>query len=256
MSRSLALTKARSMKARQASIRAADMPADSPLPNSLKRARRPSRERGRTRFQALLEATESLLKEGNPDDIGLYQIAERAGIAPASVYHFFPTKNAALLALAEKYHADFRVMVNEPIAASRLISWQDLLVVRHERAVEYYNSHLPAAKIFLGIHPSWEIHQADKNYNRGASQVLFEHFDRVFVMPYVKDPSSRFEIMYSIADSIWAISFERHMTITPKYAEEATSACIAYCRTFLPERVERRAEPPEAVVAGASVAQS
>jgi len=231
-----------------------DPVSDLPLPSSLKRARRPSRERGRTRFQALLEATESLLKEGSPDDIGLYQIAERADIAPASVYHFFPTKNAALLALAEKYHADFRIMVNEPIAASRLISWQDLLVVRHERAVEYYNSHLPAAKIFLGIHPSWEIHQADKNYNRGASQALFEHFDRVFVMPYVKDPSSKFEIMYSIADSIWAISFERHMTITPKYAEEATTACIAYCRTFLPERVARRPELPDEVVRDAHVA--
>jgi AcrR family transcriptional regulator len=201
--------------------------SDSPLPSSLKRARQPSRERGRTRFQALLEATEALLKEGNPDDIGLYQIAERAGIAPASVYHFLPTKNAALLALAEKYHADLRMMMNEPVAASRLISWQDLLVVRHERAVKYYNSNLPAAKIFLGIHPSWEIHQADKNYNRGASQALFEYFDRAFVMPYVKDPSSKFEIMYSIADAIWASSFERHTAIPPHYAEEATTACIA-----------------------------
>ena len=72
MSRSLALTKARSMKARQASIRAADMPADSPLPNSLKRARRPSRERGRTRFQALLEATESLLKKRATPTILVY----------------------------------------------------------------------------------------------------------------------------------------------------------------------------------------
>jgi AcrR family transcriptional regulator len=209
-------------------------------PASSRRARQPLRQRGRTRFQQLLEATEALLLDASPDDIGLYQIAKRAGIAPASAYHFLPTKNAALLALAEKYHADFRALVNAPATSATLMSWQDLLALRHERAVAYYNANLPAAKIFLGIHPSWEIHQADKDYNRVASQALFEIFDRVFVMPYVKEPQPRFEIMYSIADGIWAISFERHASITPKYADEALSACIAYCRTFLPERVERR----------------
>jgi AcrR family transcriptional regulator len=229
------------MKPRLISSRPPDsVPSDSALPLSSRRARQPLRERGRTRFQLLLEATEALLLEHSPDDIGLYQIAKHAGVAPASVYHFLPTTNAALLALAERFHADIRAIMDEPMPSSRLISWQDLLAIRHERAVDYYNAHLPAAKIFLGIHPSWEIHQADKDYNRRASQTLFEYFDRFFVMPYVKDPQPKFEIMYSIADAVWAISFERHSKIVPQYADEAFAACIAYCRTFLPERVERR----------------
>lgn len=223
-------------------------------PDSRQRARQPSRERGQLRFQALLNATEALLTEHNPDDIGLYQIARRARIAPASVYHFFPTKNAALLALAEKYHVDIRAMVNAPVPAARLMSWQDLLIVRHERAVSYYNSHIPAAKIFLGIHPSWEIHQADTRYNQTASETLFGYYDRLFLMPYVQDPQEKFELIYAIADAIRSVSFERYGTITPKYAQESTAACIAYCRTFLPDRIDPRPAVLEAAARGDSVA--
>ena len=223
------------------------------LPDSRQRARQPSRERGQLRFQALLDATEALLREHNPDDIGLYQIARRARIAPASVYHFFPTKNAALLAVAERYHADMRLMVSAPVPASRLLSWQDLLIIRQQRAVDYYNSHIPAAKIFLGIHPSWEIHQADLRYNQTASESLFSFYDRLFLMPYVQDPQEKFALTYAIADAIRSVSFERYGTITPKYAQEAIAACIAYCRTFLPDRIEPRPAVLEAAARGESM---
>ena len=223
------------------------------LPDSRRRARQPSRERGQLRFQALLDATEALLSEHNPDDIGLYQIARRARIAPASVYHFFPTKNAALLAVAERYHADMRLMVSAPVPANRLLSWQDLLIIRQDRAVSYYNSHLPAAKIFLGIHPSWEIHQADLRYNQTASETLFSFYDRLFLMPYVQDPQEKFALTYAIADAIRSVSFERYGTITPKYAQEAIGACIAYCRTFLPDRIEPRPAVLEAAARGESM---
>jgi len=223
-------------------------------PDSRQRARQPSRERGQLRFQALLNATEALLNEHNPDDIGLYQIARRARIAPASVYHFFPTKNAALLALAEKCQADIRAMMNAPVSAARMQSWQDLLIVRHERADSYYNSHIPAAKIFLGIHPSWDIHQADTRHNQTASGTLFSYYDRLFLMPYVQDPQKKFELLYAISDAIRSVSFERHGTITEKYARESIAACIAYCRTFLPDRIAPRPAVLEAAARGESVA--
>ena len=124
MSRSLALTKARSMKARRRvdsrsghAARAGHESGPSgararvddscPLPNSLKRARRPLRERGRTRFQALLEATESLLKEGNPTILVYIRSPSEPVLRLPPCITFFQPKNAALLALAEKYHAVF-----------------------------------------------------------------------------------------------------------------------------------------------------
>ena len=91
-------------------------------PTALRKAspRKPSRERGHMRYAALLDATEALLQHHSPDDIGLYQIAEHAAVPPASVYHFFQTKDSAFLALAERYLAGFRELALRPVPATAL----------------------------------------------------------------------------------------------------------------------------------------
>ncbi len=60
------------------------------------------------------------MRPNAPDDIGLYQIAEEAGVPPASTYHFFPTKDAAFLALAQRYLDGFVAASAEPIDAVEL----------------------------------------------------------------------------------------------------------------------------------------
>jgi hypothetical protein len=42
----------------------------------------------------------------------------------------------------------------------------------------------------------------------------------------------------AIGDAVWRASFDENGWITPAYAEEASRAVIAYCRTFLPEVLE------------------
>ena len=61
-------------------------------------ARRPQRKPGQVRFRKLLDALDELLATSNVQDIGLYQIAAKAKVPNASVYHFFPSTEAALLA--------------------------------------------------------------------------------------------------------------------------------------------------------------
>jgi AcrR family transcriptional regulator len=226
---------------------------DAPPADARSRPRRPSRERGVIRYKALLDATEALLQDHDPHEVGLYQIAKKAGVPPASVYHFFPTKGAAFLALAERYIQGFRDLSDEPVEAARLTSWQDLLAIRHARGAEYYNSHLPALKILLGGHPSWDIRQADLSYNAEMAREGYGYYDDAFHMPHVADPERMFLIAVGIADAIWAISFIRHGRITPEYQADALEACIAYCRMYLPEQVEPRPHVREAAARGALI---
>src|SRR5882757_2380501 len=101
----------------------------STLPRRRVAPRAPSSDRGVQRYTALLDATERLLRTHSPDDIGLYQIAEEAGVPPASTYHFFPTKDAAFLALAQRYLDGFVAVSAEPIDAAELKSWQHLIAI-------------------------------------------------------------------------------------------------------------------------------
>ena len=124
------------------------------------------------------------------------------------------------------------------------------MAIEHERAVSYYNDHLPALKIFLGGHTNWDIRQADRSLNAEIAKTSIGYYDSVFHMPYVADAERMFLISVGIADAIWAISFARHRNISPDFAADALTACIAFCRTYLPERVAPRAKVSEAASRG------
>ena len=209
--------------------------------------RQPLQERGRARYETILDVLESLLAETDWDQIGYYRIVERAGMPAASIYHFFPTKGALFMALADRYLEHFR-------AASKVFSetcdfarWQDFIAASQKSAVRYYNTHQAAMKLILGTQPFMEIRQSDSRTNRVISDQTFDSFRRMYELPYIQDPRRKFLIVMAIADAVWRTSFDEHGYITQTYAEEATRAVIAFCRTFLPEDLEpkqdQRSEP-------------
>lgn len=206
------------------------------------RPRAPLRGRGIVRYAALLDATEALLQEQSTDDVGLYQIAERANIPPASVYHFFPTKEAAFLALAQRYLDGLNRLGSGPIPASALSSWQSLVAWDHRQAVKYYNSHRPALKLFLGGFGGEEVQQASKSFDETVGRRIYDRLNQLYYMPFLRDPEKKFHICVAMMDAIWTISYLRSGVITEEYYEEGVAACTAYCRIFLPDQIELRDE--------------
>ena len=105
-------------------------PVPGPAPAPAKRGfepRAPQRERGVVRYRELLDALEVLLETHHPDDVGIYQIAEAAKAPPASTYHFFPTREAAFVALAGRHLDRFQQGMHTPVRASAFNSWLELL---------------------------------------------------------------------------------------------------------------------------------
>ncbi|MET0428863.1 MAG: TetR/AcrR family transcriptional regulator [Microvirga sp.] len=217
------------------------------------RPRVPTRGRGVTRFAELLDTTEALLRDRSPDDVGLYQIAEAAGVPPASVYHFFPTKEAAFAGLVQRYHEGFAANSRQPFAAARLRSWQDLMRIEHESARAYYGAHPAALKLIFGGYGGIESRRMDQQFMSSLADGMFARYDSVFHMPHITAPSASFHIALSIMDAIWSLSYLKEGAITDGYAEEALAACIAYCRLILPERVEVRQAIRELAALGADM---
>ena len=198
--------------------------------------RKPAQERSRVRYEALLDATAELLAERDFNDVGLYDIAERSGVPPASTYHFFPTKEAAFTALAARYLNRLTELLNAPVEGSGLDSWVDYLRVRFERAVDYYNTHAAFARIALSGSVISEIRTLDAQFlSESADNTPFGGLARHFVLPYLPDPQLKFAVLVGIYDGVWMTSYARHGRITEEYAREGLKAGISYCRTFLPE---------------------
>ncbi|MGQ0648416.1 MAG: TetR/AcrR family transcriptional regulator [Gemmatimonadaceae bacterium] len=77
--------------------RADSAPAEGETP------RAPQQDRGQRRVDEILDAAEQVALELGWEAASTQAIAERAGASVGSLFHFFPTKDAILVALARRY---------------------------------------------------------------------------------------------------------------------------------------------------------
>lgn len=202
--------------------------------------RKPSRGRGVARFSALLQATEELLAQFNPDEIGLYQIAEQAGIPAPSVYHFFPTKEAAFDAFAESFGERVLAAHRVPIDANAIHNWTDLYRLDYQRAREAYNASKPALKTFYGGYGGVNAKSIDDLMRRDISMRGYDRVNFVFEMPRIDNFVRMSANRMGIVDSFWTTSVRELGFISDDYHEEAIEAAIAYSRLYLPAFTQPR----------------
>lgn len=202
--------------------------------------RTPSRGRGLRRHAALLDATEILLASHGPEEIGLYQIAEQANVPPPSVYHFFPSKEAAFEALARRLTTQLLEVHHRPIDARRITNWPDLFRIDIDRARAFYNSSPPALKIFYGGSGGVDAQAIDRITADAITANSYDRLNMIFHVPYLSDRQRMFQIRLAILDAIWTMSVRSHGRIADEEHEEAFRACIAYSRLSLPDYLEPR----------------
>jgi AcrR family transcriptional regulator len=65
--------------------------------------RLPTQERSVRRVEAILDAAAELLRDHEPEAIGVRELAERAGVPTGTLYQFFEDKDAVLQALAVRF---------------------------------------------------------------------------------------------------------------------------------------------------------
>ena len=207
-------------------------------------AKRPQQERGVLRYNKLLDAAHSLLIEHELDEVGLYQIAERAEVPPASAYHFFPTPGAVFLALTERYHERFaHLTLNLEMPEDG--RWQTLLKLRLAAAAQIFNENPPMQKLLLGGYTTRDLVLAEAGFNERMASEMAETYDKLFSMPPIRNLQRKYLVMLTLVDAIWRLSYAQHGAITSEFLGEAELVAVSYCRTFLPEVIERREAPQE-----------
>lgn len=211
--------------------------------------RNPQRNPGRKRFEVLLDATEHLLAESPADDFSIARISERAGVPISSIYHFFPNKNAAFTALAQRFHTQLRAISELPMPA-RPQSWQAVIEAKQHAGAQFLNEHPAALQLFMGAGISVDVRNLDLSSNMQLARNRAEYIGRYFHMPYLPDLERQLAVAIGLADGIWAVSYSVDRRITPFYAQEALRATILYLRSYLPEFLEPREQPDFATCDG------
>ena len=202
--------------------------------------RRLSQKRSQVRVEALLNAAEELLQKREIADIGVYDIARVADIPPASAYHFFPTKESVLLALAERYLQKLHATLKSTLDSAVIERWPDYIRSRYDEAVAFFNDSVAARKLLLGAVVGSDIKNLDLADIDRYTATWYEEMNGIFMMPYVKDAHLKFIVLVGIYDGIWMASYAKYGHITAEFAREGLAAGLAYLETFLPKTIPLR----------------
>ncbi|QRF63309.1 TetR/AcrR family transcriptional regulator [Variovorax paradoxus] len=201
--------------------------------------RNPVRKHAQERFDALLDATEQLLAHNQNEEISLAQIADIAGVPLASVYHFFPNRNAAFVALAQRFHAELWRLAAQPHDPMPE-TWQEMVERNQRRSSSYLNAHPAALRLFMGAGVSVQVRNLDMHGNTVLTRMRVDQFVRYFETPRIPDFEKRLAVALAISDGVWALSYSAHGRITDEYITESVRAAVVYLRCFMPEVLEPR----------------
>src|SRR5512138_3526613 len=84
-----------------------------PAPDRLKARKRPCQERSRSTVDVLLRAAAQVFSARGYAATTTNHIAARAGVSIGSLYEYFPSKDALLVALTEAHIAEGEAILNE-----------------------------------------------------------------------------------------------------------------------------------------------
>ncbi len=87
-----------------------------PSPERVSPRSDPQQERSRARRQALLDAAEQILGEVGADGLRMREVARRAHLPIASVYHYFPSASAIIRVLVERMLEELREILSDGVA--------------------------------------------------------------------------------------------------------------------------------------------
>ena len=204
---------------------------------------RKPRASSQARIDQILAAARSLLAGQGVAALSIYAVAEHAGIAPSSVYHFFPSVPALLQALTADVHRAFRASLQEPIDVTALHGWRDLSHIVEQRMLAIYASDAAARQLILAQHGLSEVTQADRQHGIELGQQMQALFERYFELPALPEDIDVFALAMELGDRVYARSIQQHDHITPRLAEEGLRVFDAYLGLYLPPYLRKRTTP-------------
>lgn len=209
--------------------------------------RKPQRRNGREKYEKLLDALEGLIAKNEACTITLAQLSQAAGVPTASVYHFFPSVDAAITALAERHFEYFSQHLDAHFSTTHFPvepqgRWQEQLFQLCDCARTYYESNQIALKVHFGPAANWALCHLRIENNWRLADALMHSVKHHFDLPPSRDWRERFLLAMSINETCWLQSYSRFGLISADFADEGKRAAEAYLKMYLGELPRRHSE--------------
>ena len=197
--------------------------------------RRPKQARGVKKFDSIVDSAHELIISKGVENFSLYDIAEHAGVAVGSVYHFFPSVESVFAALVERYGDDFSQIVSEHIPPENVVTWGDIIWHHIEKSRNYINEHQQVLIMLLGPGRTWQTRQIDTVADTSVAIAMQENIEQYFSLPETPEPPELLHFAIRILESFWELSYQRHGEVTVEVQQETYRAMCAYLELYWPK---------------------
>lgn len=149
-------------------------------PDKFKLKKEPQQQRSRLLVDNICQAALAILNENGLSQLNTNSIAAKAGIDVASLYQFFPNKEAILFRIAEKWLGEFQSIYQRFNSDPTLLalSWRDFFThLLHDWTLPDQGPKLRALQAFWVLYPEFQ-ELADRQLDI-HNRFFVEHFRRL-----------------------------------------------------------------------------
>jgi AcrR family transcriptional regulator len=135
----------------------------------------PQQERSRARQQALLDAAEEILGEVGADGLKMREVARRANLPIASVYHYFPSAAALIRTLVERMLDQLRAILAQGVVRAEGATFREAehaLVAIIDAAGDFMESRPTLPAVWGAMRGAPELRALDLADTEGNAQLL------------------------------------------------------------------------------------
>ncbi|PNK60006.1 TetR/AcrR family transcriptional regulator [Psychrobacter sp. FDAARGOS_221] len=205
------------------------------VPNKFKH----TSKQGRVRRQKLLMSAQKLSEFRDIGDISLADVCEDAGIPRASAYHFFPNVESIFLALRFLNFIE-TLHILEKISVSDFNQWDGYIEKIIRESAVTFNKDLTKNKLMYGCNtPDFDSVDYEQKVDVSMVNMITDRLTSHYDASNYPELHSKVFIAYSLAHSVFSLSYRQHGVITSEMIDEAVTACISYLRTYLPQKLPK-----------------
>ncbi len=200
--------------------------------------KRPQRRPAVVRAQKILDALDRLLRRSGVDEVGLPALAREARIPLSSIYHLFPTIEAAYTGLVRRYNTQMGRELEPIIRGSTTTGWQDLARALLGAARDFYERNPVVARLALRPIPHRAARASDEAHIAELATRFATEIERRFHAPLITGLEQRLAIAMAISDRVWSIGLREDGAIADALFEESVRAVLGYLGHYLPPCLE------------------
>jgi AcrR family transcriptional regulator len=196
---------------------------------------RKRQERGARRAEAMVAAAAALFAERGFEGTSLNAIAKAAGVTIASIYQYFPNRDAIVDAVAEYYLAAFRAEERDSLELSRNLSLREFTHAGVTRLFDFHTKY-GGIKAFLDADPRRApcirtIHEEVANF----APVIGRYYPH---LPYEELARTVFVCSAIVRGSAAALSTAEELGKRAEFIDDVALAAEHYVRARLGPPIE------------------